>query len=83
MGKEFDFANFAAEEKMMLDNCAAESTNNTTNKYRKVTTDPILIENSEPVTAAMEVETENQTVRCINLNILSTLSKSIACLCNT
>ncbi|XP_020291899.1 guanine nucleotide-binding protein-like 3 homolog isoform X2 [Pseudomyrmex gracilis] len=61
MGKEFDFASFAAEEKMMLDNCAAESANDTTDPYRRVTTDPVLIENSEPVTAAMEVDTKNQT----------------------
>lgn len=44
MVKEFDIENFAVEEKMMLDNFTANST------------DPVLMGGSEPVTTAMEIE---------------------------
>lgn len=54
MAKEFDIESFATEEKMMLDNFATDSTNNV---------DPILIDSSGPVTAAMEIEMQNKAVR--------------------
>lgn len=57
VAKEFDIESFAAEEKMMLDNFTTNSTNNST------IADPVLIDSSRPVTA-MEVEIQQELVRC-------------------
>ncbi|XP_011877644.1 PREDICTED: guanine nucleotide-binding protein-like 3 homolog [Vollenhovia emeryi] len=54
MAKEFDIESFAAEERMMLDNFAADSANNPT-------IDPVLINSTGPVTAAMEIEMQKET----------------------
>ncbi|XP_024883704.1 guanine nucleotide-binding protein-like 3 homolog [Temnothorax curvispinosus] len=54
MAKEFDIESFAAEERMMLDNFATDSANNPT-------TDPVLINSTGPVTAAMEIEMQKET----------------------
>ncbi|XP_071581391.1 guanine nucleotide-binding protein-like 3 homolog [Temnothorax nylanderi] len=54
MTKEFDIESFAAEERMMLDNFATDSANNPT-------TDPVLINSTGPVTAAMEIEMQKET----------------------
>ncbi|TGZ58409.1 guanine nucleotide-binding protein-like 3 homolog [Temnothorax longispinosus] len=54
MAKEFDIESFAAEERMMLDNFATDSANNPT-------TDPVLIDSTGPVTAAMEIEMQKET----------------------
>ncbi|KMQ92228.1 guanine nucleotide-binding 3-like protein [Lasius niger] len=51
IAKEFDIESFAAEEKMMLDNF---TTDNST------IADPVLIDSSGPVTAAMEVEIQKE-----------------------
>ncbi|XP_070153322.1 guanine nucleotide-binding protein-like 3 homolog [Polyergus mexicanus] len=55
IAKEFDIENFAAEEKMMLDNFTTDSTNNPT------IVDPVLIDSSGPVTAAMEIEIQKES----------------------
>lgn len=55
MAKEFDIESFAAEERMMLDNFATDPTNNST--------DPVLIDSTGPVTSAMEIEMQKETVR--------------------
>lgn len=55
MAKEFDIESFAAEERMMLDNLATEGANN------PIITDPLLVDSSGPVTAAMEVEMQKET----------------------
>lgn len=57
MAKEFDIESFAAEEKMMLDNFEVEPTSNST------VASPLLIDSSGPVTAAMEIEMQKETVR--------------------
>ncbi|XP_011700238.1 PREDICTED: guanine nucleotide-binding protein-like 3 homolog isoform X1 [Wasmannia auropunctata] len=54
MAKEFDIESFAAEEKMMLDNFATDSASDPT-------TDPVLINSTGPVTAAMEIEMQKET----------------------
>lgn len=54
MAEEFNIENFAAEEKMVLDNITTNSTNNA---------DSVLIDSSQPATAAMEIEMEKGTVR--------------------
>lgn len=61
VAKEFDIESFAAEEKMMLDNFTTNSTNNSTNN--STIADPVLIDSSRPVTA-MEVEIQQELVRC-------------------
>lgn len=58
MAKEFDIESFAAEEKMMLDDLAMESTSNPT------IVNPLLVDSSGPVSAAMEVEMQKEKVRC-------------------
>ncbi|XP_029678212.1 guanine nucleotide-binding protein-like 3 homolog isoform X2 [Formica exsecta] len=55
IAKEFDIENFATEEKMMLDNFTTDSTNNPT------IADPVLIDSSGPVTAAMEIEIQKES----------------------
>lgn len=55
MAKEFDIESFAAEERMMLDNFAMDAANNST-------TDPVLINSTGPVTMAMEIEMQKETV---------------------
>lgn len=57
MANEFDIESFAAEERTMLDNLATEGTNNS------VIIDPLLVDSSGPVTAAMEVEMQKEAVR--------------------
>lgn len=64
MTKEFDIESFAAEERMMLDNFATDSANNST-------TDPVLITSTGPVTAAMKIEMQKETVRCKYIENLS------------
>lgn len=54
MAKEFDIESFAAEERMMLDNFTTDSANST---------DPVLINSTGPVTSAMEIEMQKETVR--------------------
>lgn len=58
MAKEFDIESFAAEERMMLESLATESTSNST------IANPLLVDSSGPVTAAMEIEMQKETVRC-------------------
>lgn len=64
MAKEFDIESFAAEERMMLDNFATNSANNSA-------TDPVLINSTGPVTAAMEIEIQKEAVRCKYIGNLS------------
>lgn len=65
IAKEFDIENFATEEKMMLDNFTTDSTNNPT------IADPVLIDSSGPVTAAMEIEIQKESVKCKYINNLT------------
>jgi len=60
MAKEFDIESFAVEEKMMLDNFATDSGSNPP-------TDPVLIDSTGPVTAAMEIEMQKEAVRCMQI----------------
>ncbi|XP_032672757.1 guanine nucleotide-binding protein-like 3 homolog isoform X1 [Odontomachus brunneus] len=55
VAKEFDIESFATEERMMLDDLATESTSNLT------VANPLLIDSSGPVTAAMEIEMQKET----------------------
>lgn len=57
VAKEFDIESFATEERMMLDKFTIDSTNNPI-------ADPVLIDSSGPVTAAMEVEIQKELVSC-------------------
>lgn len=52
IAKEFDIESFASEEKMMLDGVAAEAA--------KSVIDPLVIESTGPVVAAMELETAKE-----------------------
>lgn len=54
MAKEFDIESFAAEERMMLDNFEAESTN------KDATKEPVLFDSTGPITSAMEVELQKE-----------------------
>lgn len=58
IAKEFDIESFAAEEKMMLDNLTTESTTR-----NPTIANPLLIDSSGPITAAMEAEMQEKTVR--------------------
>jgi len=60
MAKEFDIESFAVEERMMLDNFAMDSASNPP-------TDPVLIDSTGPVTAAMEIEMQKEAVRCMQI----------------
>nr|XP_033335458.1 guanine nucleotide-binding protein-like 3 homolog [Megalopta genalis]XP_033335459.1 guanine nucleotide-binding protein-like 3 homolog [Megalopta genalis] len=53
ISKEFEIENFAAEEKMMLDNYEEQAT-------KTSTLDPVLIESSGPVVSLMEVEKQKE-----------------------
>lgn len=55
ISKEFDIESVVTQEKMMLDTFEEESKN-------KPAIEPLLIESSGPVTAAMEVEMQKETV---------------------
>lgn len=65
IAKEFDIESFAAEEKMMLDNFTTDSTNNPT------IADPVLIDSSGPVTSAMDIDIQKESVRCKYINNLT------------
>lgn len=76
MAKEFDIESFAVEEKMMLDNF-------TTNSASNSTTDPVLIDSTGPVTAAMEVEIQKEAVRYQYVgNLLKAVRTMEIVLCN-
>lgn len=76
MVKEFDIESFAVEEKMMLDNFATDSASNPT-------TDPVLIDSTGPVTAAMEIEMQKEAVRCKCVgNLSKAVRKMEIVLCN-
>lgn len=76
MVKEFDIESFAMEEKMMLDNFATDSASNPT-------TDPVLIDSTGPVTAAMEIEMQKEAVRCKCVgNLSEAVRKMEIVLCN-
>ncbi|XP_071877507.1 nucleostemin 1 [Bombus fervidus] len=69
MNKEFDIENFAAEEKMMIDNFEKESAN-------KQTVDSVLIASSGPVISAMEVESQKQAQIKIQNKLKKKMEKS-------
>ncbi|XP_043515564.1 guanine nucleotide-binding protein-like 3 homolog isoform X2 [Frieseomelitta varia] len=68
ISKEFDIESFAEQEKMMLDNFEE--------KVAEKTIDPLLIESSDPVVSAMEVELQKETQIKIQNKLKKKLEKS-------
>lgn len=68
MTAEFDLENFAAEEKMMLDEIASESQKELS---------PVKIQSTGPVEAVMDVEDESKTVNFSIITAFFTRSNTI------
>ncbi|XP_011174918.1 guanine nucleotide-binding protein-like 3 homolog [Solenopsis invicta] len=67
MAKEFDIENFVAEEKMMLDNLETDVASNPI--------DPVLINSTGPVTAAMKIEIQKEAEYKVQKKLKKKLKK--------